>query len=355
MDARAAYIGTLTTTGFLSDLCECPRGLVAVCNVLSGLDEKLFDRHFVRQVFDWWQGYLLHRLQAAGFKGSFPLTPERFETEALDTLNVLLSQPKDPSFRKGSLKPDFLLGCVRKPSADPVPGGYCSVMDVQGLIYHLMSPADRRRLGAGRGVLIGGVPGSAEVDAFILAGETSIALRPGSTLGNPHGVFWVTPISGMRRDMNGATVADRLRDLLGLVHFREGWVLVAVCLPAATIAPGESARPTFADAGGHRRFRVRADRSDNRRQVTWGYTICLSRLASGERRIDGRRERVSRPIPASRVGSLRVVPLGKTLVTRGDDRSSARDDDKTFAERLARAHHGKAGVLARMKAVLELL
>ena len=353
MDARAAYIGTLTSTRFLSDLCECPRGLVVVCNVLSGLNDGLFDSHFVRQVFDWWHGCLMHQLQAID-ESFFPLTPEQFEKEVLDALNVLLFAPKDPSFRAGSLKPDFLLACMRKPPADPVRGSYCSVMEVQGLIYHLMLTADRRRLGAGRGVLIGGVPGSDEVDAFILAGENSIALRAGSTLGNPHGVFWATPTVGLRRGMDPASAADRLRDVLGLVHLGEGRALTAIYFPAATVAPGESARPTFADAGGHRRFRARADRSDHRRQVTWGYTICLSRLASGERRIDGRRERVSRPIPTSRVGSVRVLPLGNTLVTRGYDRPGAVDDDKSFAERLARAHHGKAAALGRMKAVLGL-
>lgn len=352
MGTREDYIGTLTPAGFLSNLCDRPRGLVVICNVLSGLNERLFDRHFVRQVFEWWHGYLLHQLQA--FKGPFPLTPEQFEKEALDALNVLLFAPKDPSFRSGSLKPDFLLACVHKPSADPLPGCYCSVMDVQGLIYHLMSPADRRRLGAGRGVLIGGVPGIAEFEAFFLAGETTITLRPGSTLGKPHAVFWVTPTSGLRRNINGATVADRLRDVLGLVHFGEDQALAAIYLPTATIAPGESARPTFADAGGHRRFRARADRSDHRRQVTWGYAICLLRLASGKRQIDGRRERVSRPIPASRVGRARVLPLGQTVVTRGDDGSGAVDDDKSFAERLARAYHGTAGALDRMKAVLGL-
>lgn len=352
MDVREIYIGTLTPPRFLSDLCESPRGLVVVCNVLSGLDEGLFDPHFVHHVFDWWHGCLLHQLQAS--RGPFPLTPEQFEKEALDALNVLLFAPKDPSFRKGSLKPDFLLGCARKPSANPVRGGYCSVMDVQGLIYHLMSTSDRRRLGAARGVLLGGVPGSAEVDAFILAGETGIALRPGSILGNPHGVYWVTPMSGLRRDVNGATVADRLRDVLGLVHLGEGRALAAIYLPAASVSAGESARPTFADAGGHRRFRTRADRSGHRRHLTWGYTISLSRLASGERQIDGRRERVSRPIPATRVGTVRVLPLGKTQVTRGDDRPGTIDDDKSFAERLARAHHGKAAILERMKAVLGL-
>lgn len=127
------------------------------------------------------------------------------------------------------------------------------------------------------------------------------------------------------------TEPNRVRDRLGLVHHENGTPLVSLYLSGETIKGRKHARPTFADAGGHRRFKTVFDLACNKRRKCWGFTTDLYKLKTGMRSIDGAMERVVESIPTDVSPEFNYWIIGFVSNTRGLERS---DNDEAFAKRL---------------------
>lgn len=149
------------------------------------------------------------------------------------------------------------------------------------------------------------------------------------SLGFP--LVWITPKAEFdRRRQGAAKPADVARDYLGLVHRAADEHLVAIHLPASAIQQVNAARPTFADAGHHRRFMVSADDTPPVYPAHWGQTLDLECFEDSGRRSSGAAERVCARIEAKHLvgGTLPFEYLGRLERTRGEMRAT----DKDFAK-----------------------
>jgi hypothetical protein len=129
----------------------------------------------------------------------------------------------------------------------------------------------------------------------------------------------------------------KVRDELGLHHYRARTVLLRYTFPASDLAALTHlviARPMFADAG-NTRFRSgqNSTRAAHFAQEGWGATVHLKKLLmnAGDPDTTGVSERVSHAIPLSDVRNLRVSYIGDVTEDRG--RTPGIDDDRAFADR----------------------
>ena len=363
------YLDALTLEAFVDGLLERPPGQVICCNIVSGLDLGQYDGGFVALVLDWWLALFDYRLRNPGslaVRGPLPLDADAFALVAARVLDELTQSRHDPRFlaSRGGSVPQFRLKCLRNARAKAVSQGFANVVDVERLLFSTISSRDLRRLAATGGIVV--YPGwspdpeaKAQLKArFALSGEREVELntRPSGTrephLGNPDSVLWVSPLLGLVDDLGDSHPAECLRDALGLIHHGADKALAALHLPADLVHRREGGRPTFADAGSHRRFRADADTRRAQGRSAWGCTVHLAHLEAGRKQVDGRMERVVPPIPARDVGKIRVTPLGSTLTERGAPASAA--NDAAFAERLLRQHGGRTQLRARLGDILGL-
>jgi hypothetical protein len=106
-------------------------------------------------------------------------------------------------------------------------------------------------------------------------------------------------------------------------------------------------RPSALDAGGHRRFRARADQQPVRRTTgappprgfDEGFTVDLFRFAGSRptRRLNGVREYVSPPVPLPARGYVSWMGLGFTLRNAEPDPEETRNAE--FLKRLLRGRN----------------
>ncbi|MCI0623351.1 MAG: hypothetical protein L0387_17115 [Acidobacteria bacterium] len=331
---------------FVDRVLAYPQGQIVLCNVLDGLDQGLYDGHFVRQVLDWWRALFLERVKTV-HKGR--ISPRWEQEELMTSLDFCVSS-NAPDFRPGMLKPDFLSACVRKANMNVKSNEFVNVTSASSFIRHLLDERARRKLvGTGRVGVTSAARGKA-VANFMSRGKHTVLLRVGATVGRPGRVLWLTPVKNIEADLvNGA--ADRVRDRLGLINYNDlGVALLALRLPGTVIASTVNGRPTFADAGSNARFKTRADTTANRRRSAWGHTADLDKFARSMRVIDGLPERISRPLISDDVRTLPVAPLGRISVVRGT--TSGSDDHDTFAKRLSTRHGGVNVIRTRMLAIL---
>lgn len=347
-----AFLDALTLEAFLDGLMMRPRGRIICCNALNSLNDGQCDKAFVGEVFGWWREMFCHRLRAAG---TFPIDSDRFDAAAADALDALVLDSLEPGFLGARPPPQFRLRCRRRPKLKSVGADFATVTPVHGLLYHLIPVDERRRMVAGGGVLVAPDPTDPEVDSFALGGEQRVTLRGDPvgpaprTVGRPHGLVWLTLTGEVAADLSHPGAAEHVRDILGLIHHGEKRALAVLHL-AHAVAGMATGRPTFADAGAHRRFKAKADDKRARHRKAWGHTAHLALLAAGSRKIDGRLERVCLPIPTAGLGPVRLTPLGYTKSTRGT--MSGKDDDIAFAERLVKAHGGERVIRASLGKVL---
>ena len=116
-------------------------------------------------------------------------------------------------------------------------------------------------------------------------------LKQGTRFGNP--LVWLTPKTALEthlKQYGKAEKANAARDFLGLVHRRENHHLVAIHVPASVLGGRNSARPSFADAGGHRRFMAASLTFPFAR--AWGQTLNLEAFEISQNLADGGAERV---------------------------------------------------------------
>ncbi|MGJ4911290.1 hypothetical protein [Bradyrhizobium sp. HKCCYLS2033] len=147
-----------------------------------------------------------------------------------------------------------------------------------------------------------------EMLSGIPSNERYFRLKPGRTLGTSF--IWFSSKRSLDRASQAAKrngvkpdeVANYLRDLLGLVH-REPTspplYLVVYSFPASVVEKAVHFRPTFVEAGSHRRFAARPRGRGAPRRNDWGKTVDLARLELGGVLAAGLRERICCPINRS--------------------------------------------------------
>lgn len=321
---------------FLDCLLECPRGQIVLCNMLDGLDEELFAQDFVRDVFNWWHDYFLFR---------FPNTGDcNTENELLATLDLLLFELTPPNYQHVTTRPDFHFACGYA-THDEDDNGYLHVTDVHGFIFHLMaSEARDRNLDD---ITISPEPTDKEVAGFNLKKPRKIRLKEKNADGSPMTLgrkgrgLWFTSADQLPGNGKVTLSADNVRDYLGLVHYVKDTALMTIRLPAYILKTAKTGRPTFADAGGHTRFKARADLPKHQKNKAWGYAADLDSFATSGKTIDGWPERIAAPLPTSHFPkrAVETLPLQTLAHTRGlKDKPPNRDDHQAFAERLLARH-----------------
>jgi len=163
--------------------------------------------------------------------------------------------------------------------------------------------------------------------------------RGGACLGGGRGMplFWITPsekLSTVRKTTLPENLGDAFRDLIGLIDREEEIPMVEIRFPGSWLSSRMHARPTFLDAGSHRRFKQHADSNHDITFVGWGWTVNLEHFANAKRNnenIDGVPERVVEPIDFNNELGATIKFVGFTKFRRGN---TEQDDDAKYAERV---------------------
>ncbi|MBF0336851.1 MAG: hypothetical protein HQL05_03385 [Nitrospirae bacterium] len=169
-----------------------------------------------------------------------------------------------------------------------------------------------------------------------LNGRPSI-YRPNAKLGGSPNrpLFWITPsdnISKKRlRYRTYTALGNTIRDLLGLIHYKKGVPLVEIRIHGSKLQSLRHARPTFADAGGHRRFKIYTSSGRAKKKPAWGWTVDLHPFHLSGFSVDGAEERVVESACLGANLETEFQFCGFTDTTRGN---TAKDNDAEFADRL---------------------
>lgn len=218
-------------------------------------------------------------------------------------------------------------------------------------LHDLMSDADRKRLNK-RGVRLpvgraGLHPSDAdriqrlpEMERQFNLGDRRAGGLEEIFLGNP--LIWftlATEVGRVRATLSpGQSLADRIRDALGLVERKEGAWLALLEFDGEAVR--RHFRPTFCDADGYRRFMVDGDRDSSYGPPgPWGQTADLHAIATGQVGCSGVPERVGHRMNQTDFGGkkLSFELLGQLQVTRGE---IGDETDVNFAARLHTANAG---------------
>jgi hypothetical protein len=296
---------------------------------MDGLSERLYDKEFVRQFFDWWLALYEHDRSA--------LSPIE---KMIGTMEALVFESVIPGgFRMGTRKPDFRLICQRQHRLSNKDSELTTI--IKGFILKkIISEKDRQRL-ASRGIVLPSYEWQPWSDRAIMAliklpdADRKISLKVGRTIGGLGRLVWFTRRKDLGKVLLNCTkYADQTRDSLGLAHHKSGEILIALHFSGKALQHVKNGRPTFSDAGEHKRFKTHADKASNRKRRAWGHCVDLSHLLANKHDVDGLPERIAYPInKKALVGSPKIsfTPLGKVIDSRGDDTN---DDDSCFANRL---------------------
>ena len=271
----------MTTEEVVERLLETVGGQIVVCNVLAGVENGLIDAAWATEVLAW-MGTLARQEDLLG---------------ALDDLRL----HKLPTASLPDV-PDVRLHGVG--TAVPFEVEVSHVLPAWSL-RELISDEDRGRLGRE------GLPLPWVEPEFLAphveewqrkpARARMVRVNPDATLGRPHDVVWFTRRAALKDALTAVLPpahAQRVRDVLGLVDRQGGDILAAMHFQPPTLSAYPSARPTFADAGSHARFRAWPDDEAARDERSWGRTVDLHALevSSASEPVDGCPERVTKPI-----------------------------------------------------------
>ena len=147
--------------------------------------------------------------------------------------------------------------------------------------------------------------------------------------------------------VNRPTAANKICDILGLIHFYEegtGTPVFSLTLPYDVSSKAPSIRPSFVEAAGGSRFDAAPDQPGH-----WGRTFNLRRLdkSTPKEEVPGANERVVRSIPYSEF-HLKGVGFGIAVRPLGQVQNATRrmsTDDKRFVEMIAQGRTEDDGVL----------
>ena len=308
----------------IDSLLQCTAGQIVACNVLAGVEHRLIDRAWAKDTLAW-----MGRLGAHAEYG----TPEKL----VGALRDLRDGQVAPGVAARYRLPEVRLSDAAAPSPFPVE---VSCVVPAHRLAGMVSHEDRLRL-AREGLALPSTAAEFSANSTVNewrnkpARERTVRLNPRGPLGR-QSVVWFT-----RRDIfvktttgtSGNHRVQEVRDKLGLIHHKAGTMLAALHFRRATLAGIASARPTFADAAHHRRFKTWPDEVGARRRRDWGTTVDLQALDAAATSVDGWPERVTKEINGAVLGEGRFEfeLLGPVPAPR-DTKGAA---DAAFAARLA--------------------
>ena len=298
-------------------LLKEPIGRIVACNIFAALEENLIKRELLKT-------FLENCLQA-------------FTEVTVLTTEDLIGQFEDVARgdRPISNRRQFLFACTKRTTAMTEDSEFSTVMEIGTLNGYLISDS---ALADGHASFVSNPDPTDPMlrDAIdLLNGRTDIYRSNAYLGGNPNRpLFWITPsemLLAERRDNSLENLGDAIRDLLGLIRYEDSIPLVELRIPGNRLRCQKHARPTFADAGTHRRFRIRPDTSRARQRSGWGCTVHLRLFANGNTNINGASERVVDPAALNADLDVEFEFAGFTETTRGN---TIEDDDAAFAERV---------------------
>ena len=305
-------------------LLDSVGGQIVACNIVAGLDNQLIEPALVREVLAW-MGILADHQRYAGSTGL---------VRALAHLQTGEVSPDSASAKP----PDFRLRGDAKPT--PFQVEVSCVLPVH-VVGDLVSDQDNDRL-AREGFAMPTSSADFIASSTIRewkskpASARTVRFDAEAYLGRRRSVMWFTPREAIEETLkaeNDEDQAQRTRDALGLVHHQAGALLAALHFPPATLAGCPSARPTFADAAGHKRFKTWPDDAAARKNSDWGRTVDLRALDAASPSLDGCPERVTKAADGAvlRNGSFEFELLGTVRNSVGAGEAA----DAAFAKRLA--------------------
>lgn len=315
---------------FVNELVAENLGRIVVCNVVDGHAEGHLMKIDVKQYFEWWIDLCEHK----GFKS----IPSR-----LAAMKTLRNGKYPSTFMVGVKRPDFRFRCLkRRPRKQRRFRELCST--VSALVLREVIDDTTRDALAAKSIHFPANDRSDCTDDFVRAMmDLPDSLRTGrfgagKSIG-PSDVVWITGKPILDEELDGyEQPADRTRDVLGLVHRQPPEVLVVLHFPWAVTDKVRSARPTFMDAGDHRRFRAQAGARHRRRMTAWGHTVDLAKVSAKAKNVNGLPERVCGEIDSGALaatgGKFGFTPLGRVTTKRGHD-AHTHDNDAAFAQRMA--------------------
>jgi hypothetical protein len=316
---RSRQDGRANEWRLLDLLFQEPIGVIAACNIVDCLDECLIDTPFVRDFLD--------AAKAAFVRENPKSTKQLVGMLAKVTRGELaVTASGYPSIARS-----FLCGCAAP--ATTTYAAYSHVLDVGTFKRYLVSDAN---LDFGHASFLSNPdPADPELERTIasLNGRDDI-FRPDAKLGGgPVPLFWVCPTDRLSIRIAAHRTGDGARDALGLIDYLTAVALIEIRFPAKKIVSVKWARPTYADAGAHSRFRIVNDDKAGVNLSDWGCTVDLGRFAASELVLDGLPERVVKPLAFARDLEAKFSFVGGTASARG---LTATDDDGAFAQRLLR-------------------
>ena len=269
-------------------MLQCTAGQIVACNVVAGVDNRLIDRSFAKDAIEW-----LARL--AAFKPEY-----QAPRELVKALQILRGGDYPSSMSHSAPPPEFRLRGEAGIGVRDLTGSVSCVLPAW-LLNRLISPSDLERL-RGEGLVFPlstrNFWSTAVVERWRRKppAERRVRFSPNEALGRTRSVVWFTcrrKLAARLRGRTGRNHAQRARDLLGLVHHGRGVALAALHFPARILESQTSARPTFADAADHSRFRAWPDERRAQSDRNWGRTVDLRAVDRAERLADGCPEQVT--------------------------------------------------------------
>ena len=316
---------------FVKALVKEDLGRIVVCNVVDGHADGHLMKTDVKQYFEWWIDLCKHK----GLKSI---------TSRLAAMNTLQNSKYPNDFKVGVKRPDFRFRCPeRRPRKQGKFQELCST--VPGLVLSEVIDDTTRDALKAKSIHLPVNHSNDWADDFVRAmmdipdSLRTGRLGAGKSIGRHSGSVWITGKPILDKKLAGyGQPADRARDVLGLVHRKPPEILVAIHFPWAVTGEVPSARPTFMDAGGHRRFRAQADARHRRRMAAWGHTVDLAKVSAKAKNVDGLPERVCGAIDSGALaptgGKFGFTTLGRVTTKRGHS-AETHGNDAAFARRMA--------------------
>ncbi|MBF0564620.1 MAG: hypothetical protein HQK89_05200 [Nitrospirae bacterium] len=325
-------------------LLKEPIGMILACNILKSLDEGLIDKNRLKE--------FMQNVLVAFTEERAKVTEElivQFEKVAIGVL------PKEENRRK-----TFLFACDEPLDSMNDSDEFSTITKVDTLIKHLVKDTEVNE--GHEANSINSDPSNVQpLKDFIdklnkkLEEGTEDIYKPGARLGNNdhRPFFWIAPTKNIDeacRQKSFYKLGDEIRDLLGLIHYETLVPLVEIRIPGSKLPSCQHHRPTFADAGSHRRFKQHPEHASG--NPGWGCTVHLRLFAAGDASIDGAPERVAERAFIKTL-EVKLRFCGLTMIKRGD---SENDDDMAFVKRIYNGENFSALKIKRRlkKRLLEL-
>lgn len=313
----------MNTEQVVDGLLASVGGQIVACNVVAGIDNQLVEPALVKEALVW-MGILGDHQQYTGPTGLVRAL-EHLQTGEVSP-DLALAKP-----------PDFRLRGNAKPTPFQVEVSCVLPVHVLG---DIVPDQDKDRL-AREGLAMPTSTADFIANSTIREWKSkpksarTVRFDAQAHLGRRRSVVWFTPREAIEETLkvkNDENHAQRVRDALGLAHHRAGALLAALHFPPATLARCASARPTFVDAAGHRRFKTWPDGAAAGKNRNWGRTVDLCALDTSSPSLDGCPERVTKAVEGVTVnGSFEFELLGAVRSSASVGEAA----DAAFAKRLA--------------------